>query len=49
MQPKSINGKTLMMSSIALNASKTSKIVSLFDLILKIFTLKLLRNSYQNA
>ena len=48
MQPKSINGKALMMSSVALNASKTSKILSLFHLILKIFTLQLLRSSYQN-
>ena len=49
MQPKLINGKTLMMSSVGLKASKTSKIVSSFHLILKIFTLQLLRNSYQNA
>ena len=49
MPPKSINGKTLMMSSVGLKASKTSKIVSLFHLILKIFISQLLRNSYQNA
>ena len=36
-------------SLIGLKASKTSKIVSLFHLILKIFTLQLLRNCYQNA
>ena len=49
MQPKLINGKTLMMSFVSLKASKTIKIVSLFHLILKIVTLELLRNSYQNA
>ena len=41
--------KILMMSSVGFRASKTSKIVSSFHLILKIFTLPLLRNSYQNA
>ena len=45
MQAKSINGKT----SVGLKASKTSKIVSLFHLILKILALQLLRNSYENA
>ena len=49
MQPKSINGKTLMMSSVGLKASKSSKVVSSFYLILKIFTLQSLRKSYQNA
>ena len=49
MQPKSINEKTLMMSSLGLKASKTRKIVSLFHLILEIFTLQLLRSYYQNA
>ena len=39
MQPKLINGKTLMMSSVGLKASKISKIVSSFHLILKIFTI----------
>ena len=48
MQPKLINGKTLMMSSVGLKASKISKILSSFHLILKIFTLPLPRNSYQN-
>ena len=37
MQPTLINGKTLMMSSVGLKASKASKIVSSFHLILKIF------------
>ena len=36
-------------SLIGLKASKTSKIVSLFHLILKIFTLQIQRNCYQNA
>ena len=49
MQQKLINGKTLMISSVGLKASKTSKIASSFHLILKIFTLQLLRNSYQNT
>ena len=49
MQPKSITGKTLTMSSVGLKASKISKIVSLFHLILKIFTLQLLKNYYQNT
>ena len=40
---------TNVMSSVGSKVSKTSKIVSLFHLILKIFTLQLLRNSYQNA
>ena len=38
-----------MMSSIGLKASETSKVKSLFHLTLYIFTLQLLRNSYQNA
>ena len=50
MQPKSVSGKTLMTSSVGLlKASKTSKIVCLFHLTLNIFTLHLLKNSYQNA
>ena len=49
MQPKLINGKTLIMSAVGLKASKTSKIVSSFHLIFKIFTLQLLSNSYQNV
>ena len=39
MQLKSVNGKILKMSSVGLKASKTSKIVGLFHLILNIFTL----------
>ena len=46
MQPKSINGKILMTSS---RASRTSKVISLLNLILKVFTLQLLRNFYENA
>ena len=34
MQPNSTNGKTLMMLSVGLKASNTSKKVSLFHLIL---------------
>ena len=49
MQPRPINEKKLRMSSVGLKASKTSKIVRLFHLILKIFTLQLLRKCYQNA
>ena len=49
MQQKSINRKTLTMSSVGSKASKTSKTVSLFHLILKTFTLQLLRNCYQNV
>ena len=49
MEPKLINEKTLMVSSVGLKASKTSKIAILFNFILKIFTLQPLRNSYQNA
>ena len=45
MQLKLINGKTLMMSSVGLKVSKTSNIVKLFHLILKIFTLQLLKNT----
>ena len=41
--------KNTKMSSVGLKASKTSKIVSLFYLILKIFTLQFLRIFYQNA
>ena len=37
MQPKLINGKTLMMSSVGLKASKIRKIVSSFHLILEDF------------
>ena len=40
---------TNVMSSVGSKVLKTSKIVRLFHLILKIFTLQLLRNSYQNA
>ena len=46
---KVILDKRNLMSSVGLKASKTSKIVSLFYLILKIFTLQLLRIFYQNA
>ena len=49
MQPKSNNKKTLMMSSVDLKASKISKIVGLFHLILQTFSLQLLTNSYKNA
>ena len=45
MQLKLINGKTLMMSSVGLKVSKTSNIVRLFHLILKIFTLQLLKST----
>ena len=40
---------TNVMSSVGSKVSKTSKIGNLFHLILKIFTLQLLRNSHQNA
>ena len=43
MQRQSIIGKTLMMPLVGLKASKASKSVSLFYLVLKIFTLQLLR------
>ena len=46
---KANQGKTLTMLSVGLEASKTSQIVSLFHLILKIFTLQVLKNCYQNA
>ena len=49
MQPKSVNRKRLMMSLVGSKASRASKIVSLFYLILKIFTRQLLRNSCRNA
>ena len=49
MQPKLINGKTLTISSGGLKASKTSNILSLLHLKLKIFTLQLVRNCYQNV
>ena len=49
MQPKPINGKTLMMLSVRSKTSRTSKVVSLFHSILKIFTLQFLRNSCQNT
>ena len=45
MLPKSISGKTVMMSSVGLEASKQVKLI----VYLKIFTLKLLRTFYQNA
>ena len=48
MQPRSINEKTLMITSVGLNASKTRKILSLFHLILKIFTLKQFMSKIQH-
>ena len=44
-----MNGKTLTISSVGSKALRIGKIVRLIHLILKIFTLQLLRNSYKNA
>ena len=49
MQPKSSNGKAQMMLLVVSKPSRLSKILCLFNLILKGFTPQLPRNSYRNA